>query len=242
VTPRRARFRATREQVLAFRLASNRLARRLPPGSLLAAAAACGIQETPHGTAPLALAARVEGLTPHEVERALAGNRTLLAVWAMRGAPHLVPAGDAEVFTAGALPADEVSFAAFLGGWAAPVVAAGVPAATLAERLAAADRHLALDGSPRAAAGDGGAVRVAAGHGTRRRPGGGRAPGPVPGRDHGGGHRPRAATAVRSATFPFDAKGKPRPTRTTPSYPREQYQVDPATGQRSPVPAPRPQL
>jgi len=145
VTPRRARFRATREQVLAFRLASNRLARRLPPGSLLAAAAACGIQETPHGTAPLALAARVEGLTPHEVERALAGNRTLLAVWAMRGAPHLVPAGDAEVFTAGALPADEVSFAAFLGGWAAPVVAAGVPAATLAERLAAAART-ALDG------------------------------------------------------------------------------------------------
>ena len=143
MTPRRARFRATREQVLAFRLASNRLARRLPPGSLLAAAA-CGIQETPHGTAPLALAARVEGLTPHEVERALAGNRTLLAVWAMRGAPHLVPAGDAEVFTAGALPADEVSFAAFLGGWAAPVVAAGVPAATLAERLAAA--RTALDG------------------------------------------------------------------------------------------------
>jgi len=40
----------------------------------------------------------------------------LLAVWAMRGAPHLVPTGDAEVFTAGAMPADEASFAVLLGG------------------------------------------------------------------------------------------------------------------------------
>jgi Winged helix DNA-binding domain len=144
VTPRGATLRATREQVLAFRLAGHHLARRLPPGSLLDAAA-CGIQETPHGTAPLALAARVEGLTPRQVEGALAGERTLLAIWAMRGAPHLVPIGDLQVFTAGAMPADEASFAAFLAGWAAPVAAAGIPAATLAERLAAAART-ALDG------------------------------------------------------------------------------------------------
>jgi hypothetical protein len=144
VTRRGARLGATREQVLAFRLAGHRLARRLPPGSLLEAAAG-GIQETPHGTAPLALAARVEELTPRQVEEALAADRTLLAVWAMRGAPYLVPTGDVGVFTAGALPADEASFAVFLAGWAAPVADAGIPAATLAERLAAAART-ALDG------------------------------------------------------------------------------------------------
>jgi hypothetical protein len=144
VTPRGARLRATREQVLAFRLAGHGLARRLPPGSLLEAAAG-GVQETPHGTAPLALAARVEELTPRQVEAALAADRTLLAVWAMRGAPYLVPTGDLGVFTAGALPADEASFAVFLAGWAAPVAEAGIPAATLAGRLAAAARE-ALDG------------------------------------------------------------------------------------------------
>jgi Winged helix DNA-binding domain len=137
--------RATREQVLAFRLASHQLSGRLPPGSLSRAAAACGIQETPHGTASLALAARVDGLTPEEVERALGRDRSLLAVWAMRGAPHLLPTADLQVFTAGAVPADEASFAVFLGGWAQPVADAGIPAAELAARLAAAART-ALDG------------------------------------------------------------------------------------------------
>jgi hypothetical protein len=144
VTRRGARLHATREQVLAFRLASHRLDRRLPPGSLLEAAAG-GIQETPHGTAPLALAARVEELTAQQVEAALAADRTLLAVWAMRGAPYLVPTGDVEVFTTGALPADETSFAVFLAGWAASVADAAIPAATLAGRLADAART-ALDG------------------------------------------------------------------------------------------------
>jgi hypothetical protein len=142
---RGARPRVVREQVLAFRLASHHLARRLPPGSLLPAAAACGVQDTPHATAPLALAARVDGLTPPEVDGALARDRALLAVWAMRGAPHLVPAADAWVFTAGALPGDEDSFAVFLGGWAGPVAEAGMSATELAGRLAAAARA-ELDG------------------------------------------------------------------------------------------------
>jgi hypothetical protein len=142
---RGARPRVAREQVLAFRLASHHLARRLPPGSLLPAAAACGVQDTPHATAAFALAARVDGLTPPEVDGALARDRTLLAVWAMRGAPHLVPTADAWVFTAGALPGDEDSFAVFLGGWAGPVADAGMSATELAGRLAAAARAV-LDG------------------------------------------------------------------------------------------------
>ena len=93
-----------REQVLAFRLASHGLHGRTK--GLVEAAARCGIQETPLGTAALAFHARVDGLTAEKLEKALSKDRTLLALWAMRGAPHVVPATDLEVFTTGALPLD----------------------------------------------------------------------------------------------------------------------------------------
>lgn len=106
-----------RDRILAFRLASHHLTERLGPRSLVRAAAACGVQETPLGTAAVALAARVEGITPAAMDRALHRDRTLLHLWSLRGAPHVVPTRDLEVFTAGAMPADRASFDAFLGGW-----------------------------------------------------------------------------------------------------------------------------
>jgi Winged helix DNA-binding domain len=78
-------------------------------GSLPAAASACGIQDTPLNTAPLAFHARIEGLDPSAVGRALVADKSLLGVWSVRGAPSAVPSGDATVFTAGAMPADEAS-------------------------------------------------------------------------------------------------------------------------------------
>jgi hypothetical protein len=106
-----------REQILAFRLAAHNLTRRLGPRSVTKAAAACGIQETPLGSAAIAFFARVENLTPALVDRVLYEDRTLVSVWAMRGAPYVVPAGDLGVFTVGALPLDPVSFKQSLGGW-----------------------------------------------------------------------------------------------------------------------------
>jgi hypothetical protein len=90
---------ADRGQVLAFRLGSHNLARRLPPGSLLKAAGACGIQNTPPGSAALALHARVEGLKPLDIDHALAADKTLLQTMSLRGTPLVFPAADAAVFT-----------------------------------------------------------------------------------------------------------------------------------------------
>lgn len=74
-----------RDQVLAFRLHSHHLDSRLPVRRLTAAAGACGVQNTPSGSAALALRARVDGLGAADLERAFA-DRALLLVWSVRGA------------------------------------------------------------------------------------------------------------------------------------------------------------
>jgi DNA glycosylase AlkZ-like len=140
-------LRVERDQILAFRLASHHLAARLSAGSLAAAAAACGIQDTPLNTAPLAFHARVAELGPADVGRALTADKSLLGVWSARGAPYVVPTADAAVFTAGALPVDQVSFGVFLGGWAASLEAAGLSVPELLDTMASAAMQ-ALDGRP----------------------------------------------------------------------------------------------
>jgi hypothetical protein len=140
--------RVSRERIVAFRMASHNLARRLGPRSLAAAAAASGVQETPHGSAALALAARVDGLTPAGLERALSRDRTLVHLWSLRAAPYVVPAKDLGVFTTGALPLDVPSFNVFLGGWAPAIERAGLDPFDLLERMATATRAL-LDGRTR---------------------------------------------------------------------------------------------
>lgn len=106
----------TRDQAIAFRLASHNLARRLPAGELLKAAGACGIQNSPPGSAALALYARVEGLNVADVERALIKDKSLLQAWSMRASPHMFPTVDAAVFTVGLLPVDEKSLQFFIQG------------------------------------------------------------------------------------------------------------------------------
>jgi hypothetical protein len=143
--------RVERDEILAFRLRNHHLSDRLPAGALAEAAAACGIQDTPLNTAPLAVHARVEELAPTDLGQALTGDKSLLGVWSVRGAPYVVPTEDAGVFTAGALPIDDRSFSAFLGGWAKSLEAAGLTVAELLDAMAAAatealDQHpLAID-------------------------------------------------------------------------------------------------
>jgi hypothetical protein len=134
-----------RHQIVAFRLASHNLADRLGPRSIVKAAAACGIQETPIGSAALALCARVEGLTPSALDRALLKERTLIHLWSLRGAPYVIPSRDLDVFTAGALPYDRGSFDAFLGGWAPAIKDAGLDPFDLLAKMTTATRTL-LDG------------------------------------------------------------------------------------------------
>jgi hypothetical protein len=134
---------AHRDQILAFRLASHNLTRRLSARSIVKAAAPCGIQETPLGSAALAFLARVEGVTPATLERAQLKDRTLVTLWSVRGAPYVVPASDLEIFSAGALPFDTTSFKQLLGGWADALEKAGLdPHDTLDQMVDAAGKVL----------------------------------------------------------------------------------------------------
>jgi hypothetical protein len=134
-----------RDRERRFRLASHHLSERLGSRSLVRAAAACGIQETPHGSAAAALGARVDGLTPAALDRAMVRDRTVIQVWSLRGAPYVVPARDLGVFTGGAMPVDRASFNVFLGGWAPAIERAGLDPFHLLDRMASATRSL-LDG------------------------------------------------------------------------------------------------
>jgi hypothetical protein len=89
--------------VVAFRLHAHHLDERLEAGSLLEAAAACGVQDSPPGSAAMALHARVIGVEPDSMGDALE-DRSLFHTWAMRGAPFFFPTADLAVFTTGVLP------------------------------------------------------------------------------------------------------------------------------------------
>jgi hypothetical protein len=134
-----------REQALAFRLDSHHLAARLPPGSLFVAAGACGIQDTPPGSAALALHARMAGLTPAAVEQAFTTDKSILRAWSLRAAPCIFPVRDAAIFTAGVLPDDEPSMRFFIQGSNKALDLLGMSAVELIEMTAAGTCDL-LDG------------------------------------------------------------------------------------------------
>jgi len=134
-----------RAQVLAFRLCRHHLAQRLTSRSMMQAVAACGVQETPLRTANLALHARVAGVTLAKIDRALQQDKTLLTIWAMRGAPYVVPTREAAIFTAGALPGREDSWRTSFGGWATSLSGRDASLSALAQQAAKAARQV-LDG------------------------------------------------------------------------------------------------
>ncbi len=111
---------------MAFRLAAHNLTKRLPAGRLQAAARPVGVQDSRVDSAAMALAARVDLVDADEVAAARTERRELVTIWAVRGAPYVVPVGDLPVVTAGAMPIDRESFDVFLGGWGAPVADAGL--------------------------------------------------------------------------------------------------------------------
>jgi hypothetical protein len=102
--------------VLAFRLGAHHLTERLGEGGLLDAAGRCGVQNSPPGSAVLALHARVRDLTQEQVADAVAEDRSLLQTWCMRGSPFYFPTSDAPVFTTGVLPPTEEAMRHFIVG------------------------------------------------------------------------------------------------------------------------------
>ncbi|MFE6996199.1 winged helix DNA-binding domain-containing protein [Microbacterium sp. NPDC057659] len=107
-------MKAERDEIVAFRLSAHHLTERLDEHGLLAAAA-CGVQNSPPGSALLALNARVRSVTPQSLDAAV-DDRSMLQTWAMRGAPFFFPTVDAAIFTAGVLPMTEAALRRFILG------------------------------------------------------------------------------------------------------------------------------
>jgi Winged helix DNA-binding domain len=99
-------LQVTRGQALSFRVRRHHLAERLD-ASGVDAAAIVGLQDTPPGTAALALAARADA--PPEA------LGELVLVPSVRGAPLAVARRDLPVFTAGLEPPDEEAARAVVG-------------------------------------------------------------------------------------------------------------------------------
>jgi hypothetical protein len=96
----------TRRQVIDFRLVRHGLVKRFGPNGAQAAAVV-GLQDTPPGTAALALAARAD-VAPEALDE-------LVLVPSIRGAPLAVAERDLGVFTAGLEPPDEEAAKAVVG-------------------------------------------------------------------------------------------------------------------------------
>ena len=108
--------KVSRSDVIAFRLNAHHLIERLDENGLLDAARRCGIQNSPPGSALLALHARVRNITQEQVREAVAEEKSLLQTWCMRGSPFYFPAADAPVFTIGVLPPTEEAMLHFIVG------------------------------------------------------------------------------------------------------------------------------
>src|SRR2546427_10710633 len=81
------------DQVAAFRLTRHHLATPAPKASLARVAGdMCGAQAQIMSAAALSLRARIRGLRPEDVEKALWRERTLAKGGGMRGTGHPVPA------------------------------------------------------------------------------------------------------------------------------------------------------
>ncbi|MBP2327010.1 hypothetical protein JOF56_007395 [Kibdelosporangium banguiense] len=108
--------KVSKSDVIAFRLSAHNLTERLDNKGLLEAAGSCGVQNSPPGSALLALHARVKNLTQEQVEKAIAEDKSLLQTWCLRGSPFYFPTADAPVFTTGVLPPTEKALNHFLVG------------------------------------------------------------------------------------------------------------------------------
>jgi len=86
-------------QVSAFRLRRHYLMNRAVPKLLSAVVRdVCGIQAQLMTAAQMALWARVQYLTPQDIERALWQERALVKTWCMRGTLHLLPTEDLSIY------------------------------------------------------------------------------------------------------------------------------------------------
>ncbi|UJP09413.1 winged helix DNA-binding domain-containing protein [Microbacterium sp. KUDC0406] len=131
-------MRVARDRIVAFRLGAHHLSERIDEHGLLEAAAACGVQNSPPGSALLALSARVRSMTSQILDAAI-DDRSMLQTWAMRGAPFLFPTADAGAFTTGVLATTDPALRRFILGVGPSVDDLGI---TVTEAVDLIDAHL----------------------------------------------------------------------------------------------------
>lgn len=123
-------------EVTRFRLHSHNLNKRQPAIGLHNVAAACGIQNSPPGSALLALHARVENVTAERVEHLVGDEKSLLQTWCMRGSPFYFPTDDLAVFTTGVLPPTEIARLHLIYGVEQALTTLGMGLDEVVERIA----------------------------------------------------------------------------------------------------------
>jgi hypothetical protein len=139
-------LRAGPGKVLAFRAVAHHLTRRLAADDW-AGALDVGVQNTPPGSGPLALAARVAGVDPGRWEHERVASRNLVLSWSLRGAPFGHRTADHDLFSVAALPTDEPSWLALLG-WTRSMPGTVGMAAGDAVRLVAGEVESLLSDGP----------------------------------------------------------------------------------------------
>lgn len=92
------------QSIRRYRLWAHGLAERRGKEHAVQSAGACGLQNTPPGAWEASLFARVQGLSPAEMNALLHPEKSLLQAWSLRGAPIVFPAGEADVFLSALIP------------------------------------------------------------------------------------------------------------------------------------------
>lgn len=121
-----------RRQVVAQRVAAHHLDRRRGRDDWRPVAGVAGVRRTKQTAA--SFAARLEDASGARLAAAVE-DRTLVATFGPRGAVHLVPPDDFEVFTLGALPSDEPSLGGAIKPFMGALRAAGMAATDALQRV-----------------------------------------------------------------------------------------------------------
>lgn len=96
----------TEDQIRSFRFRSHHLDRIYGRETLLEAAGACGLQNSPPGAWEAAIHNRIPELGGKELRDVLEENKILLQAWSFRGVPVVFPAEERRTFLSALIPAE----------------------------------------------------------------------------------------------------------------------------------------
>ena len=95
------------EQIRNFRLHSHHLDAFYTKEDLIAAAGACGMQNSPPGAWETALYNRIPSCSQEDMNHFLYQERCLLQAWSLRGAPVVFPEEESDVFLSALIPQED---------------------------------------------------------------------------------------------------------------------------------------